>query len=68
MGPYLGTNRVIFMDNWFSSPMLVNKLINSDTGAVGTLRKNRKGVPKMNKKLKTGEVEVYCNDEMMIER
>ena len=68
MEPFLNTNRVIVIDNWFSSPNLVEELFNRDTGAIGTLRKNRKGVPKMTKKLKVGEVEVYSSNIMMIER
>ena len=68
MEPYLNSNRVIVIDNWFSSPKLVEELFSKETGAIGTLRKNRKGVPKMPKKLKVGEVEVYSNNIMMIER
>ena len=44
----------IYMDNFFSSLQLYEVLCQNNTGAVGTLRANRKGVPNelRNKKLK----------------
>ena len=35
----------IFMDNYFSSPELFAELVRNQTGACGTLRLNRHGVP-----------------------
>ena len=41
------------MDNFYSSPFLYFNLKKQNTGAVGTLRLNRKGVPaELNEKLK----------------
>lgn len=34
------------MDNWYSSPQLFLKLLEQDTNVVGTVRKNRKHMPK----------------------
>ena len=53
----LDEGRCLFMDNWYSSLELLSELRNRSTDVVGTVRKDRKGLPKdvMSKKLKTGE-------------
>lgn len=44
-------------DNWYTSINLSNELLDKDTHLVGTLRKNRRGLPKnvLDAKLKPGE-------------
>jgi len=55
--PYFYKEDVIFTDNWYSSPELAEFLHDRDTGMCGTVRKNRKGMPKLNSKLNRGEIE-----------
>ena len=67
---YLGDNFIIFMDNFYSSPYLFIELKNSNTGAVGTLRLNRKGIPDQVKREKLPNKGDKCsmsyNDEMTV--
>ncbi|XP_041473210.1 piggyBac transposable element-derived protein 4-like [Lytechinus variegatus] len=42
---YLNCGHHIYMDNLFSSPSLYEELVANQTGACGTLRANRRGVP-----------------------
>ena len=44
-GPYHNKSYIIFMDNFYTSPYLLCELKKKQTGAVGTLRLNRKGTP-----------------------
>lgn len=52
--PYLNFGRTIYVDNWYSSVKLAEKLIKENTHIVGTLRANRKNNPEnvVTKKLK----------------
>ena len=53
----LGKGYHVYMDNYYTSPELFNELYLKDTYACGTVRKNRKGLPKGvgDAKLKKGE-------------
>lgn len=55
--PYLNRGHSLFVDNYYSSPKLFSFLHNRKTNACGTVRKNRKHLPKLEKKLKIGETE-----------
>lgn len=66
--PYVGMNRKIVMDNWFSSPLLAKRLLDLHTYSLATLRKNRKFTPKMTSRLSKGQIENYVTDNIMIER
>jgi len=68
MDPYLNSNRIVFIDNYFSSPKLTKELFEKKTGVVGTVRKNRKGMPHMAGKLKAGDIQVFSCHFMMVER
>lgn len=59
----LNSGRTLFTDNWYSSVQLAQKLLIANTNFVGTLRKNRKGIPKqlVATKLKRGEMAVTQN-------
>lgn len=59
--PYFGKGHIVFVDNWYSSPALAEFLHEKDTGLCGTVRKNRKGLPKFTEKLKKGETQVGHN-------
>lgn len=54
----LDCGRTIYVDNYYTSIELAHKLLDRQTHLVGTLRKNRKGIPKdvIQKKLKKGEI------------
>ena len=43
ISPYLNEGRILFVDNYYSSPVLFNSLAKYDTYATGTVRLNRKG-------------------------
>ena len=62
--PLFNKGHVIYMDNFFSSPGLFKELADNQTGACGTLRANRIGVPETIKraKPKAGEPPVTDRD------
>ena len=55
MRPYLNKGHHLYVDNWYTSPTLFELLHRNKTGACGTVRKNRKGLPPLTIKLKRGE-------------
>ena len=46
MDGFLNQGHELIMDNWYSSPVLMKELHERKTYAYGTLRSNRKHVPK----------------------
>ena len=66
--PLYGKGYCINMDNFFSSPELFETLCENGTDAVGTIRANRKGVPKqlIQHKLKKGELKALYNGRLML--
>ncbi|KAJ8942909.1 hypothetical protein NQ314_009884 [Rhamnusium bicolor] len=53
--PLLGKGYCLFLDNYYTSPNLVEKLVGKRTDCVGTLRINRQGIPKeIRKKIRKG--------------
>ncbi|CAG5041429.1 unnamed protein product [Parnassius apollo] len=60
----LGCGHTLVTDNWYTSLELANELLDKDTHLVGTLRKNRRGLPKavVDSKLKPGEVIAMENE------
>lgn len=61
---YFSSNRQLFVDNWYSSPKLFLYLKDNGIYACGTVKKNRKGMPKF-KKLSKGEVDAYYSPPLM---
>jgi hypothetical protein len=65
--PIYGHNHHVYMDNFFTSPDLFQKLAENKLGACGTLRPNRTGVPdeikQVQKKLKKEDPPVFVKDE-----
>ncbi|KAG8238287.1 hypothetical protein J437_LFUL015259, partial [Ladona fulva] len=52
----INSGRCIYMDNYYSSPDLFQRLVQRTTDAVGTVKITRKGIPTvLKKKLKKGE-------------
>lgn len=62
--PYLGVGRSVVTDNFYTSIDLAEKLLENNTHLIGTLRKNRKGLPKevIEEKLKRGEMVALQNN------
>lgn len=56
--PILNKGYTLFLDNWYSSPNIFEFLLENDTNAIGTVRCDRKNMPKELRalKLKKGEV------------
>ncbi|XP_063077170.1 piggyBac transposable element-derived protein 4-like [Engraulis encrasicolus] len=46
MAPYTGKGHEVYMDNFYTSPAIAEELASKDTGLCGTVRCNRKGMPK----------------------
>ncbi|KAK1125280.1 hypothetical protein K0M31_020471 [Melipona bicolor] len=57
--PYLGKGHTLVTDNWYSSPSLFLELHKNLTNAYGMVRKDRLGIPELNKKLNKGEYVFY---------
>ncbi len=49
MKPYLNKGHTLFLDNWYTDLLLFEELHVFKTGACGTVRKNRVGLPKFDK-------------------
>lgn len=62
---YIDKNHILFVDNWYSSPLLFKYLFDRNTGACGTVRANRKGMPEFRKKLGRGECETANTENML---
>jgi hypothetical protein len=58
----------LYIDNWYSSPHLYNKLYKLKTNVCGTVRINRKGMPKTleSKKLKQGEATILQSKNIFV--
>lgn len=56
MKPYLGRGHNLYVDNWYTSPKLFSELHENKTGACGTVKSNRSGMPKF-KNVEKGQVE-----------
>lgn len=65
--PILKKGYTLYMDNFYSSPHLFLTLLKNDTNAVGTVRKNRKNMPKVfsSMKLKKEEVKTLSSHGLL---
>ncbi|KAK9731086.1 Transposase IS4 [Popillia japonica] len=61
----IGVGRTLVTDNWYTSLPLAKRMLDSDTHLIGTIRKNRKGLPKevVDRKPKKGEVAAMENKD-----
>ncbi|XP_067225208.1 piggyBac transposable element-derived protein 4-like [Chanodichthys erythropterus] len=65
--PYLGRGHTLYVDNWYTSPTLFHHLLRAKTGACGTVRSNRKGMPRFRDKMCSGEAEFKsCKDMLAV--
>lgn len=62
---YLNKGHTVYLDNWYSSPQLFLWLHTRTTNACGTVRKNRKNMPKIDNKLKKGEISFRSSGELL---
>ena len=60
--------RKICMDNWFSSPLLAEKLLKCNTFCLSTAKKGRKYMPSMKTKLASGQVETFSANNILVQR
>lgn len=63
--PYLGRGHTLYVDNWYTSPSLFNHLLRGKTGACGTVRANRKGMPRFRDRMSSGEADFKSCEEML---
>ena len=66
MKPHLGKGHILYVDNWYASPALLKFLHNNGTNACGTVTKRRKGMPKIDKRLKKGEAAFRSSDNLLV--
>ncbi|XP_052351639.1 piggyBac transposable element-derived protein 4-like [Oncorhynchus keta] len=65
LASHLGKGHTLYVDNWYSSPTLFQHLLSNSTGACGTVRSNRKGMPAFGcRKMQRGEVEFQENGKV----
>nr|XP_046188550.1 piggyBac transposable element-derived protein 4-like [Oncorhynchus gorbuscha] len=66
LAPHLGKRHTLYVDNWYSSPTLFQHLLSNSTGACGTVRSVRKGMPAFGcGKMQRGEVEFQENGQQL---
>lgn len=53
--PYVEKGHMLYIDNWYTSPNLLETLHKKRTNACGTVKSTRKNMPKINEKLSKGE-------------
>ena len=67
LSDYVNQGRVLYCDNWYSSPKLFKYLYEHNTGACGTARANRKFMPKISVIVNKGEsVSRNCDGIMCV--
>lgn len=64
MEPYLNKGHTLYVDNWYTSPALFHYLHDNNTGACGTVRSNRRGMPDFGPVGK-GDCEIAHNDKIL---
>ena len=66
MGDLLQKGHCVYIDNWYTSIEICNVLNSNTTDVIGTLRRDRKGIPDtfVKKKLKQGETVVQYEHKM----
>jgi len=65
---YFFSGHRVIIDNWFMSPTLALNLLEKGTFVIGTVKKNRKRMPKFTTKLRKGQLEVCSNGRLLVER
>jgi hypothetical protein len=65
MTTYVNKGHNLWIDNWYLSPLLFNWIHTNGVNVCGTVRKNRREMPKMTEKLKKGQVECRHTGNML---
>ena len=58
MHPLLGVGHVLYCDNWYTSPALFKFLLDNNTGACGTCKRNGRGMPPLPSKREMRQNEI----------
>lgn len=62
-----GQGRTLYVDNWYTSPVLFKQLLDEKTNACGMVRLKRKHLPKINtKRMKVGEIKIMHTPKMAL--
>lgn len=59
------SNRCLYIDNWYTSPKLLDYLFSKNIYACGTVRPNRSGMPTMRQNLNRGQVVAKSRPPLM---
>ncbi|XP_050717184.1 piggyBac transposable element-derived protein 4-like [Eriocheir sinensis] len=65
MERYIGKGHILYTDNWYTSPSLCQYLLENMTGSCGTVRKNRKHMPKSEARSVPGNVELQKSGKVL---
>ncbi|XP_069949960.1 piggyBac transposable element-derived protein 4-like [Cherax quadricarinatus] len=65
MEPYLGKGHTLYIDNWYTSPMLADFLRVNNTDICGTVRRNRKHMPRFTGGSVESEVQAFHANDIM---
>nr|XP_046210731.1 uncharacterized protein LOC124038687 [Oncorhynchus gorbuscha] len=66
LAPHFSKGHTLYVDNCYSSPTLFQNLLSNSTGACGTVRSNRKGMPAFGcRKMQRGEAEFKENGQQL---
>ncbi|GLV40065.1 hypothetical protein CBL_02950 [Carabus blaptoides fortunei] len=66
LGNYLNKGYHLFMDNFFTSIQLIKALLQKDTYLTGTIRRNRKDIPKEAKFADVGQPKYFKSNRILI--
>ncbi|KAJ8963013.1 hypothetical protein NQ314_005620 [Rhamnusium bicolor] len=65
MEPYLNAGHILYVDNWYNSPVLAEALFKKKTHICGTVKPNRLNMPTFKKKMEVGEVQYFSSDTLL---
>ncbi|KAG5883736.1 hypothetical protein JTB14_008579 [Gonioctena quinquepunctata] len=65
MEPYLNEGHILYVDNWYNSPVLAEALFEKKTNICGTVETNRLYMPTFQKKMTPGDVQCFSNNSLL---
>ena len=63
---YLGRGHTLYIDNWYTSPLLAEELLKYDTGVCGTVKRSRKKMPELQEKMQAKEVYFFQEKNILL--
>ncbi|CAL4102857.1 unnamed protein product, partial [Meganyctiphanes norvegica] len=66
LGKFLSRGHVLYIDNWYTSPLLARELFLKDTGVCGTVKKRRKHMPNQVNKLNKKDVIFFSSGNILL--